>query len=221
MVTSLAPKNLVPIARKTVQNVWNCSSRVIKNPFADGLFWVDDLSMGWLGAAHAWMGNGEKAFEMISDGWLKNCLLPNLFLSSVTARPDERPENMWMQNQLSGLANVVNEMLLQSHGGVIQIFPAVPAKWKDILFVNMRARGAFTVSASMEKGKVKWGSITASAGRNIVLKNPFASNDVRKIKIKDTDSGEFVKYACNRGSMKFTMKKGQNIILRDSWPPME
>ena len=35
----------------------------------------------------------------------------------------------------------IHEMLLQSHTGVIRVFPAVPESWKNVSFNNLRAMG--------------------------------------------------------------------------------
>ena len=44
-------------------------------------------------------------------------------------------------------------MLLQSHTGVIRIFPAIPKEWKDVSFESLRAMGAFLVSAGWKVEK--------------------------------------------------------------------
>lgn len=46
------------------------------------------------------------------------------------------------------------EMLLQSHAGTIDIFPALPTGWKDVEFHFLRAQGAFVVTAVMRGGKI-------------------------------------------------------------------
>jgi alpha-L-fucosidase 2 len=63
-------------------------------------------------------------------------------------------------------AAATQEMLLQSHGGLIRIFPAVPDEWRDVSFTTLRAEGAFLVSAKREGGETKRGEITASAGKD-------------------------------------------------------
>ncbi|MBL7829226.1 MAG: hypothetical protein JNJ57_21505 [Saprospiraceae bacterium] len=45
----------------------------------------------------------------------------------------------------------VQEMLLQSHNGIVRVFPAIPADWKQVSFQNLRAEGAFLVSAELGK----------------------------------------------------------------------
>lgn len=45
-------------------------------------------------------------------------------------------------------------MLLQSHTGIVRVFPAIPAAWSDVSFENLRAMGAFLVSAEKRDGKI-------------------------------------------------------------------
>ena len=65
-------------------------------------------------------------------------------------------------------------MLLQSHAGYLEVFPAVPAAWKDISFKTLRAEGAFLVSARKENDKVTEVRIEAEKGGRVALKLPFA-----------------------------------------------
>jgi alpha-L-fucosidase 2 len=53
-----------------------------------------------------------------------------------------------------GFANALQELLLQSHGGVIRLFPAMPATWRTASFEHFLAEGAVEVSASFEDGHV-------------------------------------------------------------------
>lgn len=47
----------------------------------------------------------------------------------------------------------LQEMYLQDWDDVIKIFPACPSSWKDCSFENMRAKGAFLISAERRGGK--------------------------------------------------------------------
>ncbi|MBI1320989.1 MAG: hypothetical protein GC168_18850 [Candidatus Hydrogenedens sp.] len=51
-----------------------------------------------------------------------------------------------------GAAAAVHEMLLQSQGGFIDVFPALPPSWKNVRFAFLRAQGGFVVSAALEDG---------------------------------------------------------------------
>ena len=58
----------------------------------------------------------------------------------------------------------VNEMLLQSWGDKIRIFPSVPDAWKNLSFRDLRAQGGFLVSAQMVNGEIVSASIVSPKG---------------------------------------------------------
>ena len=67
----------------------------------------------------------------------------------------------------------VNELLLQSWGGVIRVFPHMPDVWQDVSFETLRAEGAFLVSASLRGGKIAYLRIESEAGGVCRVKNPY------------------------------------------------
>jgi alpha-L-fucosidase 2 len=74
-------------------------------------------------------------------------------------------------------AAAVMEMLLQSWGGVIRLFPAMPHHWRDAAFLSLRAEGAFLVSAQMRDGRVEWVRIVSEAGGTCRVRNPWGGED--------------------------------------------
>ncbi len=70
-------------------------------------------------------------------------------------------------------SQAVHEMLLQSWGGKLRIFPAVPKQWKDAVFENLRAEGGFIVTARRVAGRTVSVTITATVDQNVQLINPF------------------------------------------------
>lgn len=60
-----------------------------------------------------------------------------------------------IETPLAG-AEAIHDMLLQSWGGTIRIFPAVPEEWQEAAFHNLRAEGAFLVSAMRKNGATQW-----------------------------------------------------------------
>ena len=67
----------------------------------------------------------------------------------------------------------LNEMVLQSYDGTLRIFPAWDRRI-DCSFENLRADGAFLVSASMKNGKTEKVKIISERGRRLKVKNPFS-----------------------------------------------
>ena len=62
---------------------------------------------------------------------------------------------------------------MQSWGGKLRTFPAVPAQWKDAAFESLRAEGGFIVSARRVAGKTVSVTITATVDQSLSLMNPF------------------------------------------------
>jgi alpha-L-fucosidase len=61
-------------------------------------------------------------------------------------------------------ATSIQELLLQSWGGALRVFPAVPTTWKDAAFDRLRGDGAFLVSAVRRDGRTAWVRIESLAG---------------------------------------------------------
>lgn len=77
-----------------------------------------------------------------------------------------------------GAAAAIMEMLLQSWDGRIRVFPAIPPAWREAAFHDLRAEGAFLVSALRRNGAVIWVQIISEKGRPCKLANPFPSPEM-------------------------------------------
>jgi len=107
-------------------------------------------------------------------------------------------------------AQGVHELLIQSHKGYIEIFPAVPSTWKDVSFKTLRTEGAFLVSASKENGVIDQIKITAEAGGLLSLKLPLKTwlvTGIERSEVKVNDEG----------IAEVNMKKGQTIIFKNGY----
>lgn len=149
----------------------------------DSLRHIDQLGTGmWVGFSFPWMacinaraGFGNRA-EMLLAVFMKGFLSRNGFNLNGDFKDLGCSWFKYRPFTLEGnfaLAQAVHEMLLQSHGGVIRIFPALPESWSDIEFTGLRAEGGFSVSAALSNNQIV--SIKISAAKNGVLnlKNPF------------------------------------------------
>ena len=72
----------------------------------------------------------------------------------------------------STVPSTIDEMLLQSHQGVLRLFPVWPREM-DAHFNHLRAYGAFLVSGELSKGAVKGVVIESEKGRPCTLQNPW------------------------------------------------
>ncbi|MGI5506785.1 glycosyl hydrolase family 95 catalytic domain-containing protein [Lentzea sp. CA-135723] len=62
-------------------------------------------------------------------------------------------------------AKSLQDMLVQSWGGLIRIFPAVPAVWQDVTIHDTRTEGAFLVSAVRRGGRTRFVRVRSEAGQ--------------------------------------------------------
>ncbi len=85
-----------------------------------------------------------------------------------------------MIENCSVVPNTVNEMLLQSHEGILRLFPVWP-KNRDAQFHTLRAYGAFLVSAAIEDSLVKDVVIVSEKGRSCLVQNPWPGTRVQLI----------------------------------------
>jgi hypothetical protein len=95
----------------------------------------------------------------------------------------------------------INEMLLQSHQGVLRLFPVWP-KDKDAQFGNLRAYGAFLVSSEFAGGQVKSLTIESEKGRECTLENPWPGKTIgltRNGRSAETLRGNRVAFKTSRG----------------------
>jgi hypothetical protein len=71
----------------------------------------------------------------------------------------------------------IGELLVQSVGDVIRVFPAWPQE-RDAAFTHLRAQGGFLVSASQSDGQIEEFQITSTAGGRLRLLSPWPAVEV-------------------------------------------
>lgn len=114
---------------------------------------------GWSRAAaaslYATLGDGENAIKQIHG--------------HMSDKRFVRPNTMYIEGSPVIECSIVlnrslQDMLLQSWGNKIAVFPAIPSSWKETVFHDLRAEGAFLVSAQRAEGKTAWVRIKSLAG---------------------------------------------------------
>ena len=149
-------------------------------------------SMGpinWCGYSYSWLANlkarakdGDGASKALSIFANAFCSINSFHLngdqtksgySGYTYRPFTLEGNF-------AFAAGVQEMLLQSYQGFIDVMPALPNTWKDVSFNQLRAEGAFLVSANKKDGQLKQIVIVSEKGGKLRLKNPFTKYTYQK-----------------------------------------
>lgn len=152
-------------------------------------FWCG-YSFAWLGSMAARAGDGEKAANALHT-FAEAFVLRNSFHANGDQTGKGHSKFTYRPFTLEGnfaAAAGLQEMLLQSHTGVIEIFPAIPESWQDAAFENLRAQGAFLVSAKKAAGKMVEIVITSEAGGPCKVRLPW-SGEVQELQIA---AGHFV-----------------------------
>src|SRR5690606_30127922 len=155
------------------------SQTVIKNSIA----LLDKIGPDyWCGYSYSWLGNlkarakdGEGAATAL-EIFAKAFCLPNSFHANGDQTKSGYSKFTYRPFTLEGnfaFAAGLQEMLLQSYAGFIEVMPAVPAAWQDISFKQLRAEGAFLVDARKRNGKKSEIIIVSEKGVTTRLKLPF------------------------------------------------
>lgn len=142
-------------------------------------------SSQWCGYSFAWLANlaarardgekAERALEVFSrafclrNGFHCNGDQSGQGYSSFRYRP------FTLEGNFAAAAGI-QEMLLQSYSGTIRLFPAIPAKWREVSFRGLRAEGAFVVSAARKNGRTEVVQVLSEAGGVLSLENPFGDD---------------------------------------------
>ena len=132
---------------------------------------------------------------------------------------DLYPNGLWYESPCIesslAVANIIQNMLIQSwsdpakeESGPIRIFPAVPAAWQDVAFHDLRAEGAFLVSAKRSGGRTQWVRIKSLAGEPCRVR-PGMSGEIR---VKGDWQFTFKPVA--PGLYQIDLKKGEEVLLQ-------
>jgi len=165
----------------------------------------------WIAAAAARMGKGQMALRILYERGIDHMLRTN----GLSAEDTERFTNFCligrqplyypcMMEFTGEMLAAVNEMLLQSHNGIVRVFPALPDgkrdfgrairngdsvseyterftdydAWRDVRFDKLLAKGAFEISAALTNGNLEFILVHSKKGGKIKVACPYLTNEI-------------------------------------------
>ena len=171
------------------------------------------FQVSWLAAVAARMGDGQRALRLLYEMGIDHLLRSN----GLAAEENERFMNFClimrqplyypcMMEFTGEMLAAVNEMLMQSNGGIIRLFPAMPngdpeydrllkrgesiheyeAKyntypaWENVSFDRLLARGAFEVSAELKDSSISYLKIKSLAGGKVRITSPYSLKSITR-----------------------------------------
>lgn len=160
----------------------------------------------WIAASAARMGKGQMTLRLLYERGIDHMLRTN----GLSAEDTDRFTNFCligrqplyypcMMEFTGEMLAAVNEMLLQSHNGVIRVFPALPDgkrdfgrairngesiydyterytdydAWQDVRFDKLLAKGAFEVSACLKDNELDWILVHSKKGGQVNITSPY------------------------------------------------
>jgi len=122
---------------------------------------------GWtyplLANCYARLGKGEEALEMLRRyartyhcaGGMGLCFEAEDSGFGLPTTPEVPPEKWILVDAPLGAVSAIQEMLLQSHRGIIRVLPALPLSWTEGAFHNLLAEGGFEISTEWSGNRWK------------------------------------------------------------------
>lgn len=142
--------------------------------------WVG-YSFAWYSAMLARAGRAEDALTQL-ERYRRAFILRNGFHAngdqSGTGLSDFRYRPVTLEGNFLAL-HAAHEMVLQSWGGVVRVFPAVSDRWRTVSFRGLRAEGGYRVSAARADGRTTHVVVQSRVPATLRLRDPFGGRTPR------------------------------------------
>ncbi|WGU96479.1 glycoside hydrolase N-terminal domain-containing protein [Paenibacillus dendritiformis] len=197
------------------------------------------FQFGWLSCAASRLGKGNAALRLLYEQGIDLSLRSNGLFAEETERwmnycniTNEPLYHPHMMEASGEVVAAINEMLLQSWSGAIEVFPAIPsgepepeqmaglyahevghkvrhyAKWDECSFRNLLAAGAFEVSAALREGRTAWIRLKSKAGQRAVLVHPFGPEVEAAVARMDESGWSRIPHHLEQGRLVFGTEAG-------------
>ncbi|KIF77468.1 Tat pathway signal sequence domain protein [Streptomyces sp. 150FB] len=155
----------------------------------------------------ALLGKGDDAQKYLGD-------LMERFIQPNTMYQEGSPV---IETPLSA-AKSLQDMVCQSWGGLVRVFPALPTAWQDLVVHDFRTEGAFLLSAAREKGVTRWVRLASEAGAPCAVRHgiegPVEVSDGRGRALRyDTIADGEIRIHLGKGEAALITAKGDHPDL--------
>lgn len=225
--------------------IWNTAWETLR--YASSHTELGVFGFGWIAAAAARMKAGGSALRILYEQGIDLCIHSNGMGYEETERwfnhcimtkiPVYWPA---MTEPSGGIVGAIDEMLLQSVNGVIEVFPALPdgtdpllpkkegylsydkerygeyPAWKDCEFDGLLAKGGIQVSAQRRNGKTVWMELKSLQGGHAVWNLPGSltkSGRTERME-KDLKQGEVLTFG--KKESRKEEKRTETVQMREA-----
>ncbi|WP_125263981.1 glycosyl hydrolase family 95 catalytic domain-containing protein [Streptomyces alboflavus] len=146
----------------------------------------------------ALLGKGEDALKYLGQ-------LMSRFIQANTMYKESGPV---IETPLSA-AQSLHDMVCQSWGDVIRVFPALPAAWPDLVVHDFRTQGAFLLSAVRERGATRWVRLVSEAGAPCAVRHGIAG----PVEVRDARGRPLPHEGAGGGALRIALGKGDSALI--------
>lgn len=176
-------------------------------------------SYAWLALLYARAGEGDEAFRCLST-LIKGFYTADNLLSTLSDRSGlglgrTKHGDLIQVEAGMGATAAIAEMVLQSHGGVIRILPALPEAWPEGKIQGLCARGAFEVDIAWQDGRARRVRIHSHAGKPCRV---LMSDRLPESPLVTCEGEGLVSVSTDAGTLEFPTQRGKVYVVESSVP---
>lgn len=146
----------------------------------------------------ALLGKGEDALRYLGE-------LMSRFIEANTMYKESGPV---IETPLSA-AQSLHDMVCQSWGGIVRVFPALPDAWADLTVHDFRTQGAFLLSAVRRGGVTRWVRLVSEAGAPCVVRHGIPG----AVEVRDGRGRPLQCGTVGDGTLEVPLHKGESALI--------